>query len=67
MFSGRVEGGYYASPLSVRSQHASFLALRSRISSVFPTFAHVNVMVTTSMDGKKILVVPVVVIIVNVM
>ena len=50
--SGRVEGGYYTSPLSVRSQRASFLALRSRIPLIFPTFAHVDVMVTASMDGK---------------
>ena len=34
---------------------------------VFSTFAHVDVMMTTSVDGKKVLTVPVVVITVYVM
>ena len=64
---GRVEGGYHASPLSVKSERAGFPALGFRISLVFPTFAHVNVVVTTSMDGKKVLLIPVIVISIDMM
>ena len=66
-FRGRVEGEYYLSPLSVRSGRATFTAPSSRISLVFPTFAHVYVMMTTLVNSKKILVVPVVMIFIYMM
>ena len=50
-FIGRVEGGYYASPLSFKSVRAPFGAYSFRISLVFPTFAHVNVVVATPMNS----------------
>ena len=48
---GRVEGSYYAPPLSFRSVRATFTAYGSRISLVFPTFAHVCIVVTASVIG----------------
>ncbi len=66
-YVGRVEGSYYAPPLSVRSQRASFLALRSRISLVFQTFAHVDIVVTASMNCQEILGIPIAVIAIDVM
>ena len=54
-------------PSQARSQRASFPALRSRKSLVFPTVAHVNVMMTASMNCQEILGFPIVMIAVNVM
>ena len=64
---GRVEGSYYAPPLSLESGRTRFRVSSSRISSVFTTFAHVDIMVTASMDGKEILFIPVVVVTINMM
>ena len=50
--AGRVEGEYYLPPLSVRSGRAAFTAPSSRISLVFTTFAHVNIVVTATVDGE---------------
>jgi hypothetical protein len=66
MGRGRVEGEYYLSPLSVKSGRTRF-----RVSSfrkiLASAFAHVDVMVTTSVDCQEVLVFPVVVITVNMM
>ena len=64
-FFGRVEGSYYASPLSFKSVRAPFGAYSFRISLVFPTFPHVYIVVTTSVYGKEILAIPVVMITIN--
>ena len=64
---GRVEREYYLSPLSVKSGHTRFRVSSLPSILVFPTVAHVDIMVTTSVNCQEILVFPVVVITIDVM
>ena len=64
---GRVEGEYYLSPLSVKSGRTRFRVSSLPSILVFPTVAHVYIVVTTSVDCQEILVLPVIVIAVDMM
>ncbi len=56
---GRVEGSYYAPPLSLKSGRTRFRVSSFRKPLVFPAVAHVDVLVAASMNCHEILVIPV--------
>lgn len=49
-FSGRVDGSYYAPHLPLKSGRETFVSSSFRKTFIFPIFAHVQVLMTTSMD-----------------
>lgn len=62
----RVEGSYYAPPLSVRSGHEPFASSGSR-RSWLALLPHVDVIVTAFVNGKQVIVFPVIVVAINMM